>query len=151
MCGSCGGRNTTKPVTGGAKAARAAIAATGMDSKAVQMVYRGPRKGDFSLVSAVTRTRYRVPGQGELVEQAESGRKGVNPADVAWFKSVRQGQDFQVLEPPKPAPPIAEVAPVAAANPDSEAWTPATMESVPMPKSAETEVKSERKPRRKSG
>lgn len=100
------------------------------DGSLTQMVYRGPRKGDFQIVSGVSRTRYRVPGQGSFVEQAETGRRGVITADVAWFRSAAQGRDFQVIEPPRPAPVIE---PQAAAMPqasreDSEAWKPEIME-----------------------
>jgi hypothetical protein len=148
MC--CGGRNTTKTVVQMAKSEKAiqAQAAAVPGDKLVQMVYRGPRKGDFMLVSGVTRTRYRVPGQGMFVEQADTGRQGIIASDVAWLRSVAQGKDFQVVEPPKPAPEMvaAPVEPVAQANPDSTAWTPATVESVPLPES--TEEHSERRPRR---
>lgn len=139
---------------GGGKAARVAAKSAPMSEQAIaraaaatpgsgltQMVYRGPRKGDFQIVSGVTRTRYRVPGQGAFIEQAETGRLGIINADVAWFRGAAQGRDFQVVEPPKPAPVIAPAEAVAETPSEhSEAWKPEIMEG-----------KADVKPSRKRG
>jgi len=106
--GCCGGsrakavRRAAVPVSRAATAAAPRPAGGGL----VQMVYRGPRKGDFALTGGVTRTRYRVPGPGEFVHQVKGSVRGIKAGDVAWFRSVGRGKEFQVVEAPKPAPAV---------------------------------------------
>ena len=126
--GCCGGK--AKKAAGGAAkvvSMRATLPQTA--DGLVKMVYTGPKKGDFRLTAPISRTKYRVPGQGHLLVVDTTGVQGVYPQDVAWLRSAAQGRDFQVVEEPKPAPALAPepIAPVAAA--DSEAWNPAIMES----------------------
>ena len=113
--GCCGGSRAkaVRRVPAAAPVARAAVASAPAGGGLVQMVYRGLRKGDFALAGGVTRTRYRVPGPGEFVEQVKGGAKGIKAADVAWFRSVGRGKEFQVVEAPKPAPAV-KPAPVEA-------------------------------------
>ena len=111
--GCCGGGSKPRvvrraPVPAAVLATRAADAAARPPAM-VQMVYRGPRKGDFAIAGGVTRTRYRVPGPGEFVEQVKGGVKGIMPADVAWFRSVGRGKEFQVIDAPRPAPAVKPV------------------------------------------
>ena len=104
----------------------------------VQVMYVGARKGDFQVVSGITRTRYRIPGQGELVQMLPQATQGVRPADVAWFKAVGQGREFKVMDTPKPAPVLAEAEAPAAPVPEeprkeSGTWDPGVMEPKPAP------------------
>lgn len=129
--GCCGGkaRGGKKPLHGGvervAQSKPQELTAEGL----VKVVYTGPRMGDWQVMAGVTRTRYRVPGPGKLVEVAGVGRQGVRPEDVAWFLSVSRGRDFRVVAEPKPAP-VLNAAPVvkAPARANSEAWVPVVME-----------------------
>jgi len=103
----------------------------------IQMLYVGSRRGDFRVVAQPTRTQYHIPGQGGLVELDQTGAQGVRPEDVAWFRSVNQGRDFKVVDPPAPAPPVQapppiprpEPVPTAPSKADSEAWAPDIMEA----------------------
>jgi hypothetical protein len=133
--GCCGGsRSVVRRVP--AAAPKAALAASMPSSDGlVLLAYYGPRKGDFQVVSGVTRTRYHVPGQGQIVRPLHSGKQGVNPADVAWFRSVNGGRDFRPVDVPKPAaglapapPPRPQPRPVKA-----EQWTPEVMEAEAAP------------------
>jgi hypothetical protein len=90
-------------------------------SDLVQMVYYGSRRGDFQLRGGVTRTPYRVPGSGGMVEQAATGRAGVRREDVRWFLLVNAGKDYKVVEPPPKPEPKPVPVPVVAVE-DSEAW-----------------------------
>ena len=70
----------------------------------VQMEYIGARLKAFEVVAGVTRTRYFVPGGGELVEIAKSGQQGVIPPDVRWFLTVDRGKAYQLYTGPAPKP-----------------------------------------------
>jgi len=135
--GCCGGRSpkgAKRPLHGGVPRAAAAAIPTPAAADMVKMIYVGTRQGDFRLTAQPTRQQYYVPGQGQFVEIDQTGVQGVQPPDVAWFRSVSQGQDFKIVDPPavpsvvpQPAP---EPEPVAAkAIPvDSKAWAPEVME-----------------------
>lgn len=136
--GCCGGKapkGARRPLHGGVpRAARRAIAQPPKGGE-VLLIYNGAKKGDFRVMGGVTRTPYRVPGKGGIVEFAGTGRQGVNPADVPWFKSVNQGRDFKVIERPKvvlaPAPaPEPKPEPVAV---KPESWEPEIMEPEVIP------------------
>lgn len=143
--GCCGGKARAAAAAAVPRASAAARAASMMTAPAptvaikqapvpavVKMVYVGPRKGGFIATSAITRTRYNVAGQGQLVQMGSV--QGVRREDVAWFRSVSAGRDFKVVEEPRPVaappPPLPVSKPVAPASPDSEAWVPAVMEAV---------------------
>lgn len=133
--GCCGGRaKAARPLHGGVP--RAPMRATPIPpaSGLVKLAYYGPRRGDFRVAGGVTRTLYRVPGPGEIVQLAENGRQGVLPADVAWFRSVGGGTHFRVIEQPAtppPATPLRPRVPVPPPGPvaDTATWTPEIMES----------------------
>ena len=136
--GCCGGaKGARRPVR--APVARGAVAMAAQKSgELVQVMYVGARKGDFQVVSGITRTRYRIPGQGELVQMLPQATQGVRPADVAWFKAVGQGREFKVMDTPKPAPVLAEAEAPAAPVPEeprkeSGTWDPGVMEPKPAP------------------
>ncbi|MCK4723640.1 MAG: hypothetical protein KAT75_10065, partial [Dehalococcoidia bacterium] len=131
--GCCGGKapkGARRPLHGGVpRSARRAIAQPPKGGE-VLLIYNGVKKGDFRVMGGVTRTPYRIPGKGAIVEFADTGRQGINPADVPWFRSVNQGRDFRVIERPKvaatPAPaPEPKPEPVAVRE---EAWEPEIME-----------------------
>ena len=134
--GCCGGKapkGARRPLHGGVP--RAPVKAIAQPARGDEMllIYNGPRKGDFQVVAGVTRTRYRVPGKGGIVEFAQTGRQGVNPADVAWFKSVNSGRDFKPVERPKaaaaPAPaPARKVKVTQVTRVEPVTWVAETME-----------------------
>ena len=142
--GCCGGRakRTATPAARRAPQPAAAQSIPTGDSGLVLLAYYGARKGDFRVVSAVTRTRYHIPGRGEIVRIDGTMQQGVKPADVPWFRSANSGADFRPLptpETPKPAPapvPVVQAEPTPPPEPaiaDSLAWTPAIMEEEPAP------------------
>lgn len=113
-----------------------------MRDNSVLLVYSGARKGDFLITGGVSRTKYRVPGQGGIVELATNRVQGINPSDLNWFLSVNQGRDFKIVpkpqetEPaPAPAPkPAPQQAPAPAPQPvNVKAWEPEVMEAEPAP------------------
>lgn len=88
---------------GGAK--RAAVSrAAALEFDGVLLVYSGARKYPFEIVGAVTRLRYYVPGPGEIVELAKTGKQGINRADVGWFLAVNRGKDYGPVPPEEPEP-----------------------------------------------
>ena len=138
--GCCGGKapvGARRPLHGGVP--RAALRATPQPPRGEEMilVYKGPRTGDFRVMGGVTRTLYRIPGKGAIVEFANTGRQGVNPADVPWFRTVGGGKDFAVVERPKaaaaPAPPPAPKPRPVEVKVEPAAWEPAIMEAEPLP------------------
>lgn len=160
--GCCGGRapkGATRNPRGGvarapvqpqAEIARATAKRPGGDL--VPLVYVGPRKGGFQIIGGVSRVRYRVPGQGRLLQQVNSPHQGVRPEDVAWFRTAAGGRDYRVLEVPKPvvAPEAVAPQPVPAPVPEteqSEAWTPQIMEAVGViEQNADTHTETEPEP-----
>lgn len=137
--GCCGGRakSRTTPAIAAptvAAAARAANAAFATNDGLVKLAYYGTRRGDFRVASGVTRTLYRIPGPGMLVEKSGTGKQGVLAADVPWFMSVNAGRDFRIVQEPKLAQPTPIAAtqrtPVAVkpALVESKAWAPEVME-----------------------
>lgn len=133
--GCCGGKAAKSAGTAKVMAAKVALPQT--DDGLIKMVYTGPKKGDFHITAMVSRTKYRVPGQGQLLVVDRTGIQGVYPQDVPWLRSAAGGRDFQIVEQPKPAPALAAspVPVVAVAN--SEAWEPNIMEDkadVPKPR-----------------
>ena len=146
--GCCGGRAKRRvPAARRAPAAPAVPMVKDASSGLVLLVYYGARKGDFQLAGGVTRERYHVPGQGQVVRILRTGQQGVMPADVRWFRSVNSGKDYRPIEAPKPVQPAPKLAtpppePQPAPEPgpiapqaveDSEAWTPTAMEAEPLP------------------
>lgn len=92
----------------------------------VDVQYTGKRYS-FELTGGVTKTRYYIPGPGEMVTMTPVGRQGVRREDVPWFLSIRGGRDYKVIEPPvaaAPPPRAVEMATPAS----SEAWEPEVME-----------------------
>lgn len=131
--GCCGGRakarRPARPVHA-AMPAPLAQAARQEKPSLVQVMYVGGRRGGFRLVAQPSRGAYHIPGAGRLVEQDKTGVQGVHPQDVAWFRSVAQGRDFKVVQPPaQAAPPPPPPKPAEAPTiKDSRAWTPQVME-----------------------
>jgi hypothetical protein len=130
--GCCGGKapvGATRPLHGGVP--RPALRAVVQPPTGEEMilVYKGARTGDFRVAGGVTRTLYRVPGRGGVVEFANTGRQGVNPADVPWFRTVEKPKAAAPAPAPapkpKPQPVRVEVEPAA--------WEPAIMEAEPLP------------------
>ena len=79
----------------GGSAKRVAVTrAAAVEFDGVLLVYTGPRLRSFEIVGAVTRLRYYVPGPGEIVELAKTGKQGINKADMAWFLAVNRGKDY---------------------------------------------------------
>lgn len=108
-------------------------------SDTTQMIYVGTRQGSFEVMSGITRTRYLIPGSGGFVELGDTAKQGVLKQDVPWFRSVNQGRDFKVVEPPAQPAAVAAVAPpepLPAPSPaESVAWRESIMEE---PEIAET-------------
>ena len=142
--GCCGGRAKAaarRPVRS-VPASLAATTAT-IKSGGVLLVYQGARQGDFMITGGVTRTMYHVPGRGGIVELANTRTQGVNPADVAWFRSVNQGRDFKEVQRPESAPPAPAAAPKPAPEPQAvsvQDWSPEVMEAEAAPEPAEPEL-----------
>jgi hypothetical protein len=141
--GCCGGRakSAVRPAKATTRLPAAMVANTAAvaqkEDGAVLLAYYGPRKGDFRVAGGVTRTMYHVPGRGEVVRNAQTGRQGVNPADVAWFRSVNSGQDFRLVAQPQAPGPAPQPAPPPAPTPaetprtvDPAAWEPSVMEDL---------------------
>lgn len=116
--GCCGGGRAPAPAP---RSKEAMIATSGL----VTMVYVGARIGSFMTLGGVTRTRYFISGQGELVKIQESGQTGVKEADVQWFRSVNGGRDFRIVEAPAAPRPAPRPAPAAA---QTEGWSEAPNE-----------------------
>ena len=114
----------------------------------VQMIYVGGRQGGFQLAALPSRRRYSIPAAGAFVEDVETGKQGVHPQDVDWFRSVNQGRDFRVVDQPAAPKPVAQQ---PAPQPKAEAqrpieekaasWDMGIMEAEPLPeKAAEPQV-----------
>ena len=142
--GCCGGARRAPARKPAARPAPAAAALPRQEAGMVNLAYYGPRQGDFQVVGGVTRTRYRVPGRGQIVEVVGTGTQGVKPADVAWFRSANGGRDFRPLEsavsqkapaPPVPAqPPATELQDVEVEKYEPEVMEPeAAPEPAPVP------------------
>jgi len=141
--GCCGGSKPAagarRPLHGGVpRSAAVKLPAPTAKEGAVLLAYYGNRAGDFIITGGVTRTKYKVPGRGGIVELAGSRQQGVNPADLKWFLSVNQGRDFRPVEaarPADPAPaPMPKPAPVPKPEPiRDEVWQPEIMEPVDAP------------------
>jgi len=132
--GCCGGRSpkgARRPLHGGVPQAQIVREPVPGQDERTLMMYVGGRRGDFRVVAQPSRTHYHIPGAGGLVEFDETGTQGVRPQDVPWFRSVNQGRDFKIVEPPAAAPPPPappEPPAEAPAIRDSEAWAPEVME-----------------------
>jgi hypothetical protein len=125
MCKFCGGGKSPK----GAPGAKGKTAVPRNVATLVRMVYVGPRPSAFELLGGVTRARYCVPAEEpRLVCLVGSSVPGVQPADVAWFRSVARGAHF-ILAPsvvpeeihaePEPEPEAERMAPEPEAEGES--------------------------------
>lgn len=106
----------------------------------VQLVYVGAKRGGFQVAAMPSRRRYSIPAQGAFVEEAQTGKRGVHPQDVAWFRSVNQGRDFRVVDEPVRAQPVTRQAAPQPQAPkpqqtvkESAAWDPTVLEVEPLP------------------
>ncbi len=142
--GCCGGGRKVAGVVSRRQPLAKAPVVTG---KTVLLIYRGKRAGGFGVRGQPSNIRYTVPGRGDFVVEAESGRPGVDRRDVARFLGFNQGRDFQVVTPPaasKPAPKAAARVvsqPVPQATPaTSDAWEPAQAAVLPHESQDPTEL-----------
>ena len=110
----------------------------------VQMIYVGGRQGGFQLAAMPSRRRYSIPAAGAFVEDVNTGKQGVHPDDVDWFRSVNQGRDFRIVDQPAAPKPVAQQpapqpAPAERRPIEEKAasWDMGIMEAEPLPEKAE--------------
>jgi len=91
------------PCSSGKKSKKGQKAPDKTALRLIPMAYQGDRTYEFEVVSGVTRERYCVPvAKPRLVCLVRSRQPGVQPGDVAWFRSVNHGTDYVLYSEPEP-------------------------------------------------
>ncbi len=100
MCRGCGKARTVAPrgnVAGAVRPPTPALFAAQAASNMVLVKYMGKRAAGFGITGKATGIKYVVPGgRGCLVENQQTGKVGVHPNDVQFFRGYDGGGTFVV-------------------------------------------------------